>query len=123
MGKQQKSTFCVHYFRKAYNASEKDKILKFLRPDNSYKPSIGFNALKGEIIPDLYSNEYEFDANEYQKWHLEYKFTLDAAANITNHKCENFASKDKSFLDLSAKDLYNKSILMFPPIELVNDCI
>ncbi len=43
--------------------------------------------------------------------------------NITNHKCENFASKDKSFLDLFAKDLYNNSIWMFPPIELANDCI
>ncbi len=31
MGKQQKGTFCVHCFRKAYNASEEDKILKFLR--------------------------------------------------------------------------------------------
>ncbi len=93
------------------------------QPDNSYKPGISFNALNGEIIPDLYSDKYEFDANEYQKWHLEYKFNMDAAVNITNHKCENFASKDKSFLDLSAKDLYNKSMWMFPPIELANDFI
>ncbi len=93
------------------------------QPNNSYKPGISFNALNGEIIPDLYSDEYEFHVNEYQKWHLEYKFNLDAAANITNHKCENFASKDKSFLDLFAKDLYNKSIWMFPSIELADDFI
>jgi hypothetical protein len=37
------------------------------KPDISYKPGISFNALNGEIIPDLYSDEYEFDANEYQK--------------------------------------------------------
>jgi hypothetical protein len=78
------------------------------QPDNSYKLGVSFNALNGEIIPDLYSDEYEFDANGYQKWHLEYKFNFDAAANITNHKCDNFESKDKSFLDRSAKDLYNK---------------
>jgi len=36
-------------------------------PDISYKPGISFNALNGEIITDLYSDEYEFDANEYQK--------------------------------------------------------
>ncbi len=78
------------------------------QPDNSYKPGISFNALNGETIPDLYSDEYELDANEYKKWHLKYKFNLNADANITNHKCEDFASKDKSFLDLSVKDLYNK---------------
>ena len=44
------------------------------KTDISYKPGISFNALNGEIIPDLYSGEHEFDANEYQKWHLEYKF-------------------------------------------------
>ncbi len=30
------------------------------------KFGLSFNALNGEIIPDLYSDEYEFDANEYQ---------------------------------------------------------
>ena len=85
-------------------------------PDSSYKTGISFNG-DSEIIPGLYSDEYEFDANEYQKWHLDYKFNLDAAASIINHKCENYASKDKSFLDLSAEDLRNKSIWMFPPIE------
>jgi hypothetical protein len=55
-------------------------------PDSSYKPGISFNALNGEIIPDLYSGEYEFDANGYQKWHLDYRFNLDAAAIILNHK-------------------------------------
>ena len=84
----------------------------------SYKQGISFNALNGEIIPDLSSDEYDFDANEYQKWHLEYKFKLDAASSNTNHKCEVYYSKDKSFIDLSAKDLRNKSIWMFPPIEL-----
>ncbi len=49
------------------------------QPNNSYKPGISFNALNGEIIPDLYSDEYEFDDNEYQKLHLEYKFNLNAA--------------------------------------------
>jgi hypothetical protein len=93
------------------------------KPDNSYNPDLSFNALNGEIMPDLYSDEYEFDANEYQKWHLDYRFNLDACANIANHKCENYASKDKSFLDLSAKDLFNKSIWMFPPIELAKDFI
>jgi hypothetical protein len=86
--------------------------------DISYKPGIRFNALNGEIRTDLYSDEYEFEANEYQKWHLEYKFNLDAASSNTNPKCEVYYSKDKSFLDLSAKDLRNKSIWMFPPIEL-----
>ena len=80
------------------------------KPDSSYKPGISFNPLNGVIIPDLYSDEYEFDANESQKWHLDYSFNLDAAANITNHKSDNYASKDKSFLDLSAEDLHNKSI-------------
>ena len=89
--------------------------------DSSYKSGVSFNALNGEIIPDLYSDEYEFDANEYQKWHLDYKFNLDAAASILNHKCDNYASKDKSFLDLSAEDLHNKSIWMFPPIELAKE--
>jgi hypothetical protein len=93
------------------------------KPDNSYNPDLSFNALNGEIMPDLYSDEYEFDANEYQKWHLDYRFNLDACANIANHKCENHASKDKSFLDLSAKDLFNKSIWMFPPIALAKDFI
>ncbi len=84
------------------------------KPDSSYKPGLSFNALNGEIIPDLYSDEYEFDANEYQKWHLDYRFKLDAAANITNHKSDNYASKEKLFLDLSAEDLHNKSTWMFP---------
>ena len=88
------------------------------KPDNSYNPDLSFNALNGEIRPDLYSDEYEFDANEYQKWHLDYKFNLDAAASVSNHKCENYASKDKSFLDLSAKDLLNKSIWIFHLLNL-----
>ncbi len=89
--------------------------------DNSYKSGISFNALNGEIILDLYSDEYEFDANEYQKLHLDYRFNLDAAASISNHKCDNYASKDKSFLDLFAKDLQIKSIWMFPPKELAKE--
>ena len=68
-------------------------------------------------MPDIYSDEYEFDANEYQEWHLDYRFNLDVCASIANHKCENYASKDKSFHDRSVKDLFNKSIWMFPPIE------
>ena len=56
-------------------------------------------------MPDLYSEKCEFDANEYQTWHLDYRFNLDADVSIANHKCENFALKNKSFLDLSAKDL------------------
>ena len=86
------------------------------KPDSSYKPGLSFKSYS-EIIPDLYSDEYEFDANEYQKWHLDYRFNLDAAASISNHKCDNYASKDKSFLEHSAEDLQNKSIWMFPPIE------
>jgi hypothetical protein len=35
--------------------------------DSSYKPGISFNALNGETIPDLYSDEYKFYANEYKK--------------------------------------------------------
>jgi hypothetical protein len=35
--------------------------------DSSYKPGLSFNALNGEIIPGLYSDEYEFDANDYHK--------------------------------------------------------
>ncbi len=89
--------------------------------NSSYIPGISFNALNVEIIPDLYSDEYEFDANEYQKWHLDHRFNLDAAASIKNHKCDNYASKDKSFLDLSAEDIHNKSIWMFPPIELAKN--
>jgi len=87
------------------------------KPRSSYKPDISFNAINGEIIPDLYSDEYEFDANEHQKWHVDYRFNVDAAASITYHKCDNYASKDKSFLDLYAEDLHNKSMWMFPPIE------
>jgi hypothetical protein len=34
------------------------------KPDSRYKPGLSFNALNGGIIPDLYSDEYEFDANE-----------------------------------------------------------
>jgi hypothetical protein len=86
--------------------------------DISYKPGISFKALNGEIILDLYSDEYELDANDYQKWHLEYKFNLDAPSINTKHKCEVYYSKDKSFLDPSAKDLRNTYIWMFPPIEL-----
>ena len=37
------------------------------KTDISYKPGISFNALNREIIPDLYSDEYKFDANEYEK--------------------------------------------------------
>ena len=90
------------------------------KPDTSYNTDLSFND---EIMPDLYSDEYEFDINEYQKWHLDYRFNLDACASFANHKCENYASKDKSFLDLSAKDLLNKSIWMFPPIGLAKDFI
>jgi len=61
------------------------------------------------------------DANEYQKWHLDYKFNLLAAASITNHKCDNYASKNKSLLDLYADDLHNKSIWMFTPLELAQN--
>ena len=74
-------------------------------------------------MPDLYSNKYEFDAKEYQKWPLDYRFNLDACVGSAHHKCENYASKDKSFLDLSAKDLFKISIWMFPPIELATDVI
>ena len=84
------------------------------KSNNSYNPDLSFNALNGEIIPDLFSDECEFDANEYRKWHLGYRFNLDACVSIANHKYENYASKNKSFLDLSAKDLFNKSIWMFP---------
>ena len=78
---------------------------------SSYKPGLSFNALNGQILPDLYSDECEFDANEYQNWHLDYRLNLlDAAASITNYKCDNYASKDKSFLDFSANDLQNRSI-------------
>jgi hypothetical protein len=35
--------------------------------DSGYKHDISFNALNGEIIPGMYSDEYEFDANEYQE--------------------------------------------------------
>jgi hypothetical protein len=44
------------------------------KPDSSYKPGLSFNALNGEIIPNLYSDEYELDAIEYQKWYLDYRF-------------------------------------------------
>ncbi len=66
--------------------------------DNSYKTGISFNALIGEIIPDLYSDEYEFGAHEYQKWHLDYRFNLDAAPSILNHKCDEYASKENFLL-------------------------
>ena len=56
--------------------------------DSSYKPGLSFNVLNGGNIPDLYSDEYELDANEYQKWHRDYRFNLDAAASISNHKCD-----------------------------------
>ena len=72
---------------------------------------------------ELYSDEYEFDANGYQKWHLDYRFNLDASASIANHECENYASKNKWFLEFSAKDLFNKSIWIFSPIELAKDFI
>jgi hypothetical protein len=58
-----------------------------------------------------------------KKWHLDYKFNLDAGASVSNHKCENYASKDKSFLDFTAKGLHNKSIWLFPPIELAKEFI
>jgi hypothetical protein len=31
--------------------------------DSGYKPDISFNAFNGENIHELYSDEYEFDAN------------------------------------------------------------
>ena len=80
-------------------------------------------TLDGSIIPDLYSDEYEFDSNEYQRLHALYRFNFDAAASPLNHKCKEYASKDRSFLTFSAKDLRNKSIWMFPPIESANDLI
>ena len=118
----------VHYVYTISSRRAKPRIrlnssTSCVKPDSGYKPGLSLNALNGEVIPDLYSDEYEFDANEYQKWHLDYRFNLDAAASITNHKCENYASKDKSFLDLSAKGLLNKSIWMFPPIELAKEFI
>jgi hypothetical protein len=91
--------------------------------DISYKPGISINTLNGDFIPDLYSDEYEFDTNEYQKWHLDYKFNLDDAASVSKHKCVDYASKDKSFLDFTTKDLHNKSIWLFPPIELAKEFI
>ena len=61
------------------------------KPDISYKRDISFNALNGEIIPDLYSDMYDFDANDSRKWHLEYKLNLDAASINTNHKYEDYS--------------------------------
>ena len=52
------------------------------KPESGYKPGISFSALNGEIISNLYSDADEFDANEYQKWHLDYTFNLDHARNI-----------------------------------------
>jgi hypothetical protein len=116
-------TKMVHF---VYNISaRRAKPLKYIKsshscvkPDTSYKTGISINTLNGDIIPDLYSDEYEFDTSEYQKWHLDYKFNLDAAASVSNHKCVDYASKNKSFFDFTAKDLHNKSIWLFPPIEL-----
>jgi len=118
-------TFRVHNFGKAFNARKHSKSSNYCGKQlvNSYTPGISFNALNGEIIPVLYSDEYEFDANEYRKWHLEYTFNLDAAPCITDHKYESYSSKVKSFLDLCAKNLHNKLIWMFQPIELAKEFI
>ena len=96
-------------------------------PDSSYKAGISFNAFNGEIIPDLDSDEYEFDAHEYQKWHLDYRFNLDAAASILNHKCDKYASREKSFLDLlSLKRIFTtikNNMDVFSPIEFTKEII
>ena len=39
----------------------------------------------------------------FEKRHLGYTLYLYVAANITNYKCDNYESKDRSFLDLIAK--------------------
>jgi hypothetical protein len=56
-----------------------------------------------------------------KKWHLEYTFNCVAGASITNYKCDIYSSKDKSFLYLYIKDLHNKSIWIFSPIELAKE--
>jgi len=101
-------TNMVHF---VYNISaRRAKPLKYVKsshscvkPDISYKPSISINTLNGDIIPDLYSDEHEFDTSEYQKWHLDYNFNLDAAASVSNYKCVNYASKTNHSLILPIK--------------------
>ena len=64
-------TKMVHF---AYNISaRRAKPLKYVKSshccvklDISYKPGISINTLSGDIIPDLYLDEYDFDTIEYQ---------------------------------------------------------
>ena len=108
---------CVHF---VYNISSrvtmpwnrtKSSKSRGKKPHISYKPGISFNALNGETISALYSDEYEFDASEYQNGIFNTNLILmSLQVQFTNHKFEVYSSKDKLFLDLSAKDLRNKSI-------------
>ena len=78
--------------------------------------SEGLNTLDSKPIPPLESDEYVFDSDEYRKWRTTYRFNFDAAATALNHKCKHYATKDNSFTEMTANELRDKMIWMFPPI-------
>ena len=78
---------------------------------------VRIQSIDDEEIPELHSTEYEFDPDEYRRWHEDHAFTFDACASVINHKCAAYASKDNSFLNHTAADLHGKVLWMFPPID------
>ena len=78
--------------------------------------SEGLNTLDSKPVPPLQSDEYVFDSDEYRRWRTMYRCNFDAAATALNHKCKHYATKDKSFTEMTANDLRDKMIWMFPPI-------
>ena len=80
------------------------------------RPSDQIHTVDGDDIPSLHSDEYIFDPSEYKRWEEMHAFNFDGAASHLNTKCRDFASKEKSFLSLTARDLQNKTIWLCPPV-------
>ena len=76
-----------------------------------------------DTLPELESTEYVFDQNEYRRWHQQFSFNYDAAANTVSHKCRDYSSLTNPFEKLGPADLENKMLWIFPPTDGLNSII
>ena len=81
------------------------------------------NTVDEEEVPQLESDEYEFDEDEYRMYHSVYNFDFDGAASEINKKCREFASKENPFQSLEDNQIAGKTIWLNPPMEQAEEIL